>query len=111
MATKIEKPLLMDGLTLPEKVILGQMSLTPGYQVLVKLMESACEDSRLAINDVNPEEPGYVEVLKARQQFSRAVNKFCVLLLRSVEYHKAHGVAEEQQKELEVLKTIESNNN
>lgn len=111
MATKIEKPLLMDGLTLPEKVILGQMSLTPGYQILIKMMEAACENSRLEINDVNPEEPGYVEVLKARQQYSRAINKFCVLVLRSVEYHKAHGVAEEQQKELEVLKTIESNAN
>lgn len=108
MAEKKEVPLLMDTLTLPEKVMLGQTSLTPGYKILIKLMESACEDSRLAINDVNPEEPGYIEVLKARQQYSRAVNKFCVLLLRSVDYHKAHGVAEEQQKELEVLNAIES---
>ena len=111
MATKVEKPLLMDGLTLPEKVMLGQMSLTPGYQILIKMMEAAREESMLAINDVNPEEPGYVEVLKAKQQFSRAVNKFCVLVLRSVDYHKAHGISEEQQKELEVLNTIQSNSN
>jgi len=106
---KVEKPLLMDSLSLPEKVVLGQMSLTPGYKILIKLMEAACEDSRLAINDVNPEEPGYVEVLKARQQFSRAVNKFCVLLLRSVDYHKDHGIAEEQQKEAEALSVIREN--
>jgi hypothetical protein len=111
MATKVEKPLLMDELTLPEKVMLGQLSLSPGYQVLVKMMEAACENSRLAINDVNPEEPGYVEVLKARQQYSRAVNKFCVLVLRSIDYHKDHGIAEEQQKELEVRQTIESQGN
>jgi hypothetical protein len=110
MAEKKEVPLLMDALTLPEKVMLGQTSLTPGYKILIKLMESACEDSRLAINDVNPEEPGYIEVLKARQQYSRAVNKFCVLLLRSVDYHKAHGIAEEQQKESEVRSVIELQN-
>ncbi|SRR6266550_3236180 len=102
MAQK-EMPLLIDGLTLPEKVALGQTSLTPGYPVLIKLMNAACEDSRVLINDVNPEDPGYEHVLKARQQYSRAINKFSSLVLRSVEYHRQHGIAEEQSKEQEVL--------
>jgi len=103
MATKVEKPLLIDGLTLPEKVMLGQTSLTPGYAILIKLMEAACHDSRIAINDVNPEDSEYEHVLKAKQQYSRAINKFSTLVLRSVEYHTQHGIAEEQQKEQEAL--------
>ena len=103
------KPLLQDGLTSAEKAMLGQTVLTPGYKILVKLMESACVESRIAINDVNPEDDGYEQILKARQQYSRAVNKFTALVLRSVEHHVAWGAAEEQQKELEVLKTIKSN--
>jgi hypothetical protein len=99
MAAKIEKPILIDGLTLPEKVMLGQTSLTPGFVILVKLMDACCEDSRVAINDVNPEEENYEQILKARQQYSRAVNKFSALVLRSVEYHTQCGVAEEQEQE------------
>lgn len=102
-----EMPLLIDGLSLPEKVSLGQMSLAPGFLILIKLMDAACEESRVSINDVNPEDPGYEHVLKARQQYSRAINKFSSLVLRSIEYHKQHGVAEEQQQELEAAQLIQ----
>jgi hypothetical protein len=100
------KPLLIDGLSLPEKIMLGQTSLTPGFQILIKLMEAACDDSRVAINDVNPEDPGYEQVLKARQQYSRAINKFSALVLKSVHYHTEYGIAEERQKELEALQVV-----
>ena len=108
MATKSERPLLMDELNLVDKINLAQTSLTPGYPVLQKLMEAACAESRIAINDVNPEEPGYDQVLRARQQYSRAINKFCVLVLRSVEWHKQSAAAVEGQKESEIQAAIES---
>src|ERR1035437_9370081 len=103
MAEKVTpKPLLQDRLTSAEKAMLGQTALTPGYKVIIKLMDSACEESRVSINDVNPEDENYEQVLKARQQYSRAINKFSALVLRSVEHHVAWGAAEEQQKEMEV---------
>jgi hypothetical protein len=107
MSEKVMKPLLIDGLTLPEKVMLGQTSLTPGFAIMVKLMEAACDESRVAINDVNPEDENYDHVLRARQQYSRAINKFSTLVLRSVEYHTQHGIAEEQQKDQEAAQSIQ----
>jgi hypothetical protein len=107
MAGKIEKPILIDGLTLPEKVMLGQTSLTPGFAILVRLMDACCEDSRIATNDVNPEDENYNQIVIARQQYSRNINKFCALVLRSVEYHTQHGIAEEQQKDQEAAQSIQ----
>jgi len=103
-----QKPLLMDGLSNIEKANLAQMALMPGYLVLEKLMEAACDESRIAINDVNPEDPGYVDVLKARQQYSRAINKFSVLVLRSIKWHTDSVAVEDQKQELEALERIES---
>ena len=108
MAERSERPLLMDGLSNIEKANLAQMALMPGFVVLQKLMESACSESRIAINDVNPEDPGYDQVLRARQQFSRAVNKFSVLVLRSIKWHTDSVALEESQQESETLARIES---
>jgi hypothetical protein len=106
MAEKVAKPLLMDGLTLPQKVMLGQTSLTPGFAVLISLMQAACEESRVATNDANPEDENYNQIVVARQQYSRNINKFCALVLRSVEYHTQHGIAEEQQREQEAQEAV-----
>ena len=102
-----EIPLLIDGLTLPEKIMLGQTSLTPGFAVLIKLMDAACTDSRMLINDANPEDPDYEQILKARQQYSRAINRFASLVLKSVKYHTQNGVLEEQQKEQDALNVVQ----
>ena len=80
----------------------------PGYAVLQRLMDAACNESRIAINDVNPEDPGYDQVLRARQQFSRAVNKFSVLVLRSIDWHKKSAAAIEGEQQLEIQEKIES---
>lgn len=104
MPEQTVKPLLMDGLTLPEKVKLGQTFLTPGYSILVKLMESACRTATEDVIKLNPEDENYDHVLKARQQYSRAVNKFCILVLRSVEYHVDAGMAEERGRQSEAEK-------
>lgn len=103
------KPILIDGLTLPQKVKLAQTRHSPGWEIVEMLMESACEDSRIAVNDVDPEDEEYERILKARQQWSRDINKFSVLLLRSIEYHIANGASEEMAAELEVLKTMQHN--
>ena len=108
---EIPKPLLMDKLTLPEKVMLGQTFLTPGFSVVIKLMEAACDESRIAINDVNPEDENYEQILKARQQYSRSINKFSALVLRSIEHHMEYGLAEEKQKELDAEVLIKAAQN
>ena len=109
MSNEAPKPLLMDELSLPDKVMLGQTSLTPGYKVLIRMIEAGCKKATEDTIKADPEDVNYDQILRARQQYSRAVNRFSTLLLKSVEYHMEHGAAEEQQKELEVLKTIKSN--
>jgi hypothetical protein len=107
MVEQVQKPLLIDSLTLPEKVMLGQTSLTPGYQVLVKMIEAGCSKATEDTIKADPEDVNYDQILKARQQYSRAVNRFSTLLLKSVEYHTEHGIAEEQQKEQESLQEVQ----
>ncbi len=101
------KPILMNELTLPQKVMLGQTSLTPGFQVIVMMIEAACQDATRDAIKVDPEDPAYDQILKARQQYARTANKFSTLLLKSIEYHTEHGIAEERQLELDAAQLIQ----
>ena len=106
----VPKPLLAEELTLAEKVMLAQMSLTPGYKILIRLLEAGCQKATEDTIKTDPEDVNYDQILRARQQYSRAVNRFSTLVLKSVEFHVEHGVAEEQQKELEAAETVVQQN-
>lgn len=106
MEKKTLKPILMDELNVADRTKLAQTVLTPGWSVVIRMIESVCDDSRVAINDVDPEEENYEHVLKAVQQYSRAVNKMSALLLKSIEWHVAQGIVEEAETDERILERV-----
>jgi hypothetical protein len=104
---EVPKPFLMDDLSLPQKAMLGQTSLTPGFLVLVKLIEAGCKHYSDKVIKTNPEDPNYLQVLGYRQQAARSVNEFCDLLRASVNYHVDRGIFEENQKEQEAIQLVQ----
>jgi hypothetical protein len=108
MAEKeVPKPFLMMDLNLPEKAMLGQTTLTPGFLILVKLIEAGCKSYSDKVVKTNPEDPNYLQILGYRQQAARSVNEFCDLLRASVNYHVERGIDEEREKELEAAQLIQ----
>lgn len=98
-----DQPLLFD-LNLIDRMYLAHLTNQPGYKVLVDIMEAACKRANDAVVKLDPEDVNikdYDKSLAYRQQVARATNKFCADVLKSVEFHKQMGVAEEQRKELE----------
>lgn len=97
------KPLLMNELNLPDKINLGQTTLTPGYQVILRLIENLCSIAVQEAIKADPEDPNYKHILEARHQFARAVNKASTLLIKSIDYHVQFGIAEEEQQQVDAL--------
>lgn len=83
----IQQPILGDKLTIPEQVTLASMTHHPGFKILVKMFEAACEDATQEVLRVDPEEQNYERVLAARQQCSRSTHQFSRRVLDSIQYH------------------------
>lgn len=94
-------PLLMNGLTLPERVMIGGMTRHVGFPVLVKLFEAVCERAMQDVAKVDPESDNYEKVLAFRQQRSRVSHEVTRDILDSIEYHKT--IASQQAPEDELL--------
>ncbi len=102
------KPILQDGLNLAQKSMLAQMASTPGYEILIMLIEAMCTDATNQTVKADPEDPNYDQVIKARHQYARAVNKSSTLLLKSVEYHIENAIAEEAQAQIDAIEAAEA---
>lgn len=88
------KPLLMDELSTGEKVLLANLSLHPGFQVLIKLFDAACTSATNDVIKLDPLVEEYDRKLAYLQQAARTVNKFTNLVRKSIIYHSAMGEAE-----------------
>jgi len=103
-------PLLMESLTVPERVMLGQMTSVGGYKVLVKLFDAACSRATADVVKLDPESADFERVLAERQRRARAINEFCASVLKSIDYHvdliRQEAVAEEQEVVDIVAKTF-----
>ena len=99
MAEK-EKPLLMNELTIGEKIALGQVTNLPGFQVIVKLIEFGCHKATALAINTSPEEPNYQQLIAARHGYAHDVNRFTRLVRDSIEYHVRHGIAEDLEEQL-----------
>lgn len=80
-------PILADKLALPERVSLSSVVHHPGFSVIVKMLEAACEDATNEVMRVDPEEENYERILSARQQRSRYSHELSRRLLDSIQYH------------------------
>ena len=107
---KESQPLLMDDLTIPERVMLGQLTNIGGFKVLTKLLDAACVRVTQDIVKLDPENPDYERLLSIRTQRARTVNEFVNLIRKSVIYHadvvRNEAAAEEVQVEDAVAKTF-----
>jgi hypothetical protein len=101
-----EKPFLMNELTIGEKIALGQVSRLPGFQVIVKLIESGCNRATAKAINTNPEEENYNQKVAARQTYAYDVNSFTRLIRQSIEHHIKHGIAEEAELQEEAQKLV-----
>jgi hypothetical protein len=98
---KSRVPILADGLTLPERVMLIGLTRHVGFPVLVKLIVAACENATLDINRADPEAENYERILSARQQKSRAFQEFARDIQDSIEYHKSLASQQTDAEELD----------
>ena len=103
-------PLLMESLTIPERVMLGQMTSVGGFKVLVKLFDAACSRATADVVKLDPESSDFERVLAERQRRARAINEFCASVMKSIDYHvdliRREAAAEEVQVEDAVAKTF-----
>lgn len=97
-------PILRDGLTLPEKVMLASLSRHIGFPVLIKLLEAMCEVSTKSMVKLDPELENYDRLLAVRQQESRTTHRNSKDLLDSIEYHKQSvgGASEDLDNQLQL---------
>jgi hypothetical protein len=82
-------PLLMNGLTLPEKIMLAGLRRHVGFPVLVKLITALCEESTANVVKLDPEKDpaNYEKLLAIRHQESRTTHENARYLELSIEHH------------------------
>jgi hypothetical protein len=71
-------------LTQSERVALVGLTTHPGYGVLTRMMESACQRAYTKVIQCDPTEEAHVLAL---QKEARAASAFCTLLLKAVNWH------------------------
>jgi hypothetical protein len=81
------KPLLQDSLTQVQRVMLGQTYHSPGFTVVIKLIEGMCDDALAYTTKLDPEEEGYERKLAVRTQRARNINEAAAILRDSIKYH------------------------
>lgn len=94
------EPFGYNELSLEEKIYIGSLSKHPGFVVLKKLMDSACDQATKLVIKLDPEDPAYDTKLKARQLVARVTNDVCATMLKSIVMHTNAGAVEEQAEEL-----------
>jgi len=72
---KQKSPLLERELTLADCVALGQTLGTPGFEIVRRLYEAACQEASNDSIRLDPERPDYERVLAVRAQRARNFNE------------------------------------
>lgn len=101
-----ELPLLMDQLSVPEKVMLGQQMHGPGFKVIVKLLDEMCRRFDEAVKLLDPEQPDYAHCVAVRLPRSRNAAEFRNLLLNSIKYHVESAHVQAVQEDAEAVDAV-----
>jgi hypothetical protein len=99
-------PLLMDELSVAEKIVLGQLTHQPGFTVLQKLFDAACTRATADIVKLDPEEEGYDRVLAVRSQRARTMNEFANSIRKSVLFHTQTVITEAQEDDQQAVDLV-----
>jgi hypothetical protein len=105
----MSKMLCRECLSLEERVYLANLSQHPGFAVLKKLMDEACQQATRKAIALDPEDPQYEHKLKARHLEARTMNDFAASVILSIKAHVESMEAEENEtKEAEnLLKSLQ----
>lgn len=100
MADEKQKPLLLEKeLTLADCVALGQTMGTPGFEIVRRLYEAACQAAGNDSIKLDPERPDYERVLAVRAQRARNFNELVEWVrLSALTHHdrvRKNAIAEE----------------
>jgi hypothetical protein len=108
MAHEKEKeiPLLMEQLSVPEKVMLGQTMHTPGFKIVIKLLDELCRRFDEAVKLLDPEEADYVHKLAARAPRARDASEFRNLLLNSIKHHADSAHQQAVREDVEAIDAV-----
>lgn len=97
---------LGEALSHEHRMLLGQLSAMPGFEILKLLMSEMCEVANQRVIKVDPEKPDYEKVLSRQQLMARAINDCCSSILQSVDYQKAKAIVEEDEQYEPALKIL-----
>lgn len=99
-------PLLRDELSGSERTSLAYLKSTPGYQVLIKLLNSACEKATADAIKTSPEEENYLQILAYRQQRARTFSELASSIFKSIDWHTKQIVISEKNQDEEAVDAV-----
>lgn len=79
--------LCRDGLSVEERMYLSNLSIHPGFLVLKKMIQEACQKANEQVISLNPVDPDFDRKLKVLVVTARAMNSFAASLIKSVQAH------------------------
>src|ERR1700719_3073064 len=87
MATKDAPTILSPDLTQAKKVMLTQVTMTPGWKVVIEIANEACLRATQDTIKLDPESADYERVCVERQRRARNITEFSDLLFHSILAH------------------------
>jgi hypothetical protein len=100
------EPLLREELSAAERIILGQLTQQPGFNIIVRMHEAACARANNDAIKLDPEEDGYERKLSVRTQRTRNFNECVNLVRKSINWHVEAVVVEAQQDDQQVVDAV-----
>jgi hypothetical protein len=94
--------LLLDDLNPLDRAHVAALTMQPGWAVVVKMFEQACQIAITQVILLSPEDANYNQKLANAQINARATNDFCASILKSIAAHCA-AMGEEREAEKEEI--------
>lgn len=91
--------MLLRDLNDQDRSALSNLTLQPGWPIVVKMMQEMCEIATSAVIQCDPGDANYVGKLRSLQGIARATNDFCSSLLKSIDAHSTLHLRELQNEE------------
>ena len=93
---------LLSDLTPLDRAHVAALTMQPGWAIVVKMFEEACQIATVKVIQIKPEDANYKQNLANAQINARATNDFCSSVLKSVAAH-CKAVGDERQEEREAI--------
>lgn len=93
------EPLLREELTPIERAHLYQVVMLPGFKVILKLANAACQRFNDNVIKLNPETQDFKDKVTIRQLEAWTASKYCSDLFKSMEWHTQQVSAVEKQED------------